>query len=693
MRQRHVVGRPYIPAVDGLRAVAVLSVILYHLDHGLLPGGFIGVDIFFVISGFVVTGSMTRDHALNLPAFLAAFYARRFRRIVPALVVCLLGTFLLSTLLVPASWVSTTSTDTGLAAFFGASNFVLVHAAGYFAPRSELNPFTHTWSLAVEEQFYLLFPLLIYPAIHAQNRRIADGCKLLVLALTALSLVHCAMVSVGHPRYAYFMLPSRFWELGVGASINFIDERHRETIIAWLTPLRSALLGLAGIAISMVWAEPVHFPFPWAIPGVFGTGFLIFAVTSDRDLPWLLKPLATRVAVNIGLLSYSLYLWHWPIFTLMRWTCGLGSLTTDIAAVAATFVAAAASYAYVEVPAQQFAGNRLGANRSVVFAGLASITMAAAIAWGVAGLNTTISLTKAMRNYAEWYPESDPVAAGAGPCSVTVTRHGAFHLSIVPTPCPGAAPNPGRMYVLGDSHAISYQHLFENVARERHVDVELMAKGGCPVAGLLQPDEADWPDCQMVRSTHLADVMAEAKPGDAIVLTSLRLAKLFDPNDDENMRQATSAATDHRIVVNAIAFDEAKMLVERLARTGAQIIFELPPPVMAAPVFRCVDVFNRANPDCAGGLTVPRATLLRYRAPIVDAIGQIGEGHANVTVWDPFPVLCPGAICPAMQGEHPLLFDDNHISSYGNSLVTPSFLRVYDAAMATRRSPGTAASL
>jgi peptidoglycan/LPS O-acetylase OafA/YrhL len=147
--------------IDGLRAVAVLSVIIYHLNPTLLPGGFVGVDIFFVISGFVVSYSISEFAPLGTWRSLTRFYARRFARIMPALLVCLLITLLLSALFIPDAYLSHANYETGLRAFVGLSNVKLAQISGdYFSPISSFNPFTHTWSLGVEEQFYLFFPIL-----------------------------------------------------------------------------------------------------------------------------------------------------------------------------------------------------------------------------------------------------------------------------------------------------------------------------------------------------------------------------------------------------------------------------------------------------------------------------------------------------------------------------------------------------
>lgn len=153
----------YYPHIDGLRALAVLAVIIYHLDPGWLPGGFTGVDVFFVISGYVVSASLAKRDNSTFARFTLHFYARRFVRILPALLACLLATSVASTLFIPKAWLSEANEWTGLAAFFGVSNIVLaLNQDAYYSPRAEFNPFIHTWSLGVEEQFYLLFPLVFF---------------------------------------------------------------------------------------------------------------------------------------------------------------------------------------------------------------------------------------------------------------------------------------------------------------------------------------------------------------------------------------------------------------------------------------------------------------------------------------------------------------------------------------------------
>lgn len=200
-----------IPAIDGLRAVAVLSVIIFHADFlNVLPGGFTGVDIFFVISGYVISQSLSARSNRGFGEYLADFYRRRLLRIVPALLLVLLVCSLVSAMFVPQAWLSMQNDRTGLAAFFGMSNFVLAWASDtYFSPSTLLNPYTHTWTLAVEEQFYLIFPLIYFVWLRYKERNNFIWALLPFLAL--ISLAFSAIQTQADPLKAFYLLPSRFW--------------------------------------------------------------------------------------------------------------------------------------------------------------------------------------------------------------------------------------------------------------------------------------------------------------------------------------------------------------------------------------------------------------------------------------------------------------------------------------------------
>ncbi len=222
---------PYFAYIDGLRAIAVLSVLLYHLHAPWLPGGFVGVDVFFVISGFVVSGSMAHFHGRGIGRSSLISTLAASGRIAPALIVCLSDHERATVLFIPVSWLSDANQKTGLFAFFGLSNFALAHnGRDYFAPISEFNPFTHTWSLGVEEQFYLIFPFLFAAWLGGRG-------QLGSLARSAAAFVASlgwAAWQTGHDAVkAYYLIPSRFWELAAGVLLfQWIDSRKTSSVAA-----------------------------------------------------------------------------------------------------------------------------------------------------------------------------------------------------------------------------------------------------------------------------------------------------------------------------------------------------------------------------------------------------------------------------------------------------------------------------
>lgn len=212
----------YRPDIDGLRALAVLSVMLYHLNGaGWLPGGYVGVDLFFVISGFVVSASLAASSERSFLKFLAEFYARRLARILPALVVMLGVAALVAALFIPRAWLSFFSERTAVAAFLGISNWVMEQDTGdYFGPLAEFNPFTHTWSLGVEEQFYLICPLLLFLWLRTKSSREAPASiwpVTLLVMLGGASLIGAAWATQAKPAAAFYAIQFRFWELAAGA--------------------------------------------------------------------------------------------------------------------------------------------------------------------------------------------------------------------------------------------------------------------------------------------------------------------------------------------------------------------------------------------------------------------------------------------------------------------------------------------
>lgn len=367
----------YRADIDGLRAVAVLAVVLNHLSSGWLSGGYVGVDVFFVISGYLITGIINREIAEGKFTF-SGFYERRARRIFPALFAMLTVTLVASyLLLLPSDMVSTLKGALGT--LFFASNIVFWRemAEGYFAATDlGLNPLLHTWSLAVEEQFYVLFPVLLL-ACHRYAKRLIVP---VLLICAAGSLAAAAFLIQSKSVAVFFLSPFRAWELLIGSllALNAIP------------PIKSRLARevAAGVGlIAILWAcfsysKGTVFPGLAALAPVLGAAAIIHAGSSGSSLTK--KLLELPPIVFIGLISYSLYLWHWPLIVLTRYANGMDPITDQLPRLfAASILAAWLSYRYIEQP---FRHKKI-ISKKVVFGASAVFMSSMAIASSIGLIN------------------------------------------------------------------------------------------------------------------------------------------------------------------------------------------------------------------------------------------------------------------------------------------------------------------
>lgn len=333
----------YLPHVDGIRALAVLPVVLFHLGVAGVPGGFVGVDTFFVISGFLITGILWREMDAESDGAgrfsIWAFYQRRALRILPALVV------VLAAVVAASAFVQTAAAQAALgkqvlAATLFVSNFYFWQNEDYFAADPSSQPLLHTWSLAVEEQFYLIFPLLLLLIARWLNKRV-----LVVLAgLIAVSLAASILVTPVEPSTAFYLLPTRAWELGAGALLAIWQMRRgRASSNSWVASIGLILV----IGSILLIDESMPFPGAVAIAPVLGATLLI-GWAKDT---WVGRALELRPLLYVGAISYSLYLWHWPVIVFWRTMTGNALDPLEMVLLfAIAFALAAISTAFVERP-------------------------------------------------------------------------------------------------------------------------------------------------------------------------------------------------------------------------------------------------------------------------------------------------------------------------------------------------------
>ena len=364
----------YRSDIDGLRAIAVLSVIFFHLSPKRMSGGFVGVDVFFVISGFLISSIIYND--LETGSFsIGQFYVRRIRRIYPALFtvlasVCIAGWLLLS----PSDFVLAGKQIVGGSTFV--ANFVLWSQSGYFSVDAAKKPLLHLWSLGVEEQYYLMFPLLCVVLYRIKARWVMPSAFLAIAV--ASMIVNVAFVGK-YSEATYFLPFSRLWELFVGAGLALALQRDlkaswEDRLPAWRSLLGFLGFGLLGFSLFRIEQD---FPFPgwWALLPTFGTAMVIAAGESS----WINRHvLSFKPLVLVGLISYPLYLWHWPVLSFVRAADRVQGVEFShflkTATFAISFVLAYLTYRLLEVPIRQVKDNEKRRRGALWLLGCVSMT-------------------------------------------------------------------------------------------------------------------------------------------------------------------------------------------------------------------------------------------------------------------------------------------------------------------------------
>lgn len=616
----------YRPEIDGLRAVAVWLVIGYHctLTAGgsRLPGGAIGVDVFFVISGFLITQMLARDLRASGRVDLWKFYARRALRILPAALAVLL--------LVPPAMLGAGVLDRSIfredlpAAALGWHNWHLVHeGADYWAVARGIDPLPHFWSLSVEEQFYLAWPTLLAALWAVALRMGLPPLRTLAAAVGALSgIARLTWLLVPlDPPLAYFGTFTRSGELGLGAfaGILTLDARPHPGLRArWMGSL--AVLGGAVALLLLARASPED-----AFPA-FGTAAAVataamlttFAVVPTAPLT---APLRWALPAYSGRISYGLYLWHLPVDELMRATVGgrLPLLARLGMTAALTTGLAAASFHWIELPARSGAVlARLGGRR-VVLAGVGALLLVAAI--GTTLVSASLSGARGV------LPARLLVAAANDrpqiDCPVRAGEHGRLCLR---------RPAAGRpsLVVIGDSHARMWDPAWQHYAGRRALAYYSVLLPGCRIAPALE-NATDSPACARRRAELIADA---ASAGPALVVVAIRME--------------VSGRGDWR--------RDLQRLLRPFAEAGAPVVVLGPIPEFPEDVPRCL-ARAAATAACSTGVSrsAPRE---RLRAELRRTVAAVpGAGYVDLD-----ELVCPGGVCPAVSGGRVTRRDRHHLT-------------------------------
>jgi peptidoglycan/LPS O-acetylase OafA/YrhL len=484
--------------IEGLRGVAILLVVAFHAGVSRLAGGFVGVDVFFVLSGYLITGLLVREVRETGDVDLSEFYARRARRLLPALLVVLLATIALALwFYAPIDQPPIASDARAVALHYGNVIFAR-NAVNYHAASS--NPFLHTWSLAVEEQFYIVWPLLFALIGRFYGNTGATRGRLIacVAGAGAISFVASAWVTGVAQPWAFFGMPTRIWEFALGgvAALMIVDAPRTEST-------KCLLLQLAGFGAIVVAALLYHEALPYPGTAALLPALGAVAVIAGGHLApasAVSRALGARSLQWFGRMSYSWYLWHWPLVGLgavLDWKIGVGGkIAWSIVALGFAVI----TNRFIEEPMRRAGGARATADRTNAVAVGASFAVAL-VAWGTLLLANRRASSPAQRPFA-----SARVDHMDHDCWGSLTENAT-------APCVfGDLSSTTKVVLMGDSHAEHWLPAMERIGRERHWKVYAMVKPACPVADIPEMVNArlkrHYVECTAWRRAKLRQILA-----------------------------------------------------------------------------------------------------------------------------------------------------------------------------------------
>jgi peptidoglycan/LPS O-acetylase OafA/YrhL len=464
-----VIRNNYRPDIDGLRAIAVVSVVFYHVDLGALNGGFVGVDIFFVISGYLITKIINSEIEQGKFTFLG-FYERRVRRIFPALFVVLCAALALGAILLLPHDLVLLANQVWTTLIFG-SNIFFWRTSGYFDSSSEISPLLHTWSLAVEEQFYVLYPVFLI----ALHRYLSNYRRIAIITAALLSFGLCVYLQSLRPTATFYLSPFRAWELLLGALLAM--NAGQVALQSAVTRELTAWSGLALLVASIVWTSAgVEFPGWHALFPVLGAAMLIYV--GDVGGSKANQLLATKPLVFIGLISYSLYLWHWPLIVYSKYLSyssghQLGVFERWLLLIVSFFIAYV-SYRWVEQPFRR--SKRLGGSvthaKTVVAWGWSAALFVGVMAW-FAQIDDGYT--------ARLPPPLQELNAAISPKIPFQRCDGKVPGRVESQECNmGDTSSSRRVLVWGDSHALAWAPGFDALFRAEAKQGVLAIHSACP---------------------------------------------------------------------------------------------------------------------------------------------------------------------------------------------------------------------
>lgn len=654
--------RNYRADIDGLRGISILAVLGFHIHVPFFESGFVGVDIFFVISGFLITRHLLLEYAVNGRIDLVGFWARRVKRLSPAL---LLVVF--SLLLAGPAFLSRVAGEVGLldraamaALLFYANHFALSQSGDYFSPLADTNPLLHMWSLSVEEQFYFLWPLVLLAFFKTVGIK---SFRAMMWGIMAVSFLVCLYLSWTNPTVAFFLMPARAWELTSGALIAC-----RANVLEALNnpPRSSAWLGYAGL-LAIVYSiaglhSGVRFPAPAALLPVAGACALIRygCISSSQNGP-LFKVITAKPLLYIGKISYPLYLWHWPILVCMRsQRLYEESMALDALGIGVSLILAVLTYEVVEK--HSWSSLAVRSPKQVLGYGFAGSFLALALAlasgmwvrsgWGYSPEESAMDRARRdMPDMACMFPAGWPDKSKIDFC------YPDFHKP--------------SLLLLGDSHANHWGPALRDAANRLNLGLGILTMNACrPLPGPVGSDPCikfnheilerleQWKNERQLRGLILS---ARWPEGMGQLTPSIADRRKRGPGTYADPR-----AHDNNEALKYLSEDFGQML-ELAQRLKLRILIILPSPVQHYAAIHCL--LRKKEDSCA----VPEPDFRAYTAAVEAVMYKAAEGFLNVRFMEPRKFMCKENVCPVVENGIIIYTDDDHISRSYSTMHSNEF--------------------
>lgn len=654
--------------IDGLRTVAVVSVVIFHAFPGTLPGGFVGVDIFFAISGYLISQHIIET--LDQGRFsLVGFYTRRIKRIYPALVTVMAASLTVGIVLMASGELERLASD-ALASVAFAANIYFYMTRDYFSQGASASPLLHLWSLGVEEQYYIIWPVALFLLWRFVSRRVATFA---IAAAVLLSLASSIFLSRTHAIAAFYLPVTRVWELLFGSALAWAEfhsgERRtlpaNDTTLARRSLLRdlASFAGVALIALSLALFDPdIVFP-GWRAALPAGGATLVIAA---GPAAWFnRRVLSLKPLVYIGLISYPLYLWHWPILVFLRLLSG-GTPTAAmlVAAIVVAFALSSITFSVIETPARF---SRV-ARRYPVRAASALVAMMMGIGLSSYAISRDSGL-----------PDRFPDASfGAHPeqwVSTDTCKKTFPDSEFCVMPVSNGRP---EVALLGDSHANHFYEGLQSALASGGTGLFAVGSGNCPPFSGVDIYLGDHVKHCAALFSGVLDYVVKSSDIHLVVLSSYAISSIAGGFDyDESGYIRLVAASGARAGPTAGRRDDESSLdvylaglertLSRLTAAGKHVVFVLDTPELDFDPNTCVrrPVQFSVRSPCA----VPRAKVERRLTGVQTRILAVLARFPDVKVFNPVPHLCDAQNCYARQGGEFMYADRDHLSPDGSRYV------------------------